>query len=105
MSSKQAILNVIYPKEAASNFDMEYYVNTHMPLVGKIWGPLGLKSWTVGTVNPESGFHVQAFLVWDSLEAYKKAPTDEIFGDIKKFTNVSPVKWVGQLHGHSTIST
>ncbi|RYP00275.1 hypothetical protein DL766_008729 [Monosporascus sp. MC13-8B] len=105
MSSTQAVVNVIYPKEAASNFNMEYYIKTHMPLVQKIWGPLGLKSWTVSTVNPESGFHVQAFLVWDSLEAFEKAPIDEIFADVKNFTNVTPVKWVGQLHGHSTISS
>ncbi|RYP43581.1 hypothetical protein DL770_011576 [Monosporascus sp. CRB-9-2] len=105
MSSKQAIVNVIYPKEAASNFDMEYYIKTHMPLVEKIWGPVGLKSWTVGTLDPESGFHVQAFLVWDSLEAFEKAPTDEIFGDVKNFTNTSPVMWVGRLNGHCTLSS
>ncbi|RYP60304.1 hypothetical protein DL769_008177 [Monosporascus sp. CRB-8-3] len=105
MSSKQAIVNVIYPKEAESNFNMKYYLETHMPLVQKVWGPLGLKSWTVGTVNPDSGFHVQAFLVWDSLEAFENAPTKDIFGDIKNFTNVTPVKWVGQLYGHSTITS
>jgi hypothetical protein len=26
---------------------MDYYLNTHMPLVQEKWGPYGLKSWKV----------------------------------------------------------
>ncbi|EMR61779.1 hypothetical protein MGN70_004284 [Eutypa lata] len=103
MSSKQSVVNVIYPKEAKSDFNMDYYLKTHMPLVAKIWGPHGLKSWSVATLDEDSGFYVQAVLVFESLEAFQKAPTGDIFGDIKNFTNTSPVKWVGNLEATSTV--
>ncbi len=104
MASKQAVLNVIYPKEAVSDFNMDYYLKTHMPLVEKIWGPFGLKSWSVVTLDPASGFHVQAFLVFESVEAFQKAPTDEVLGDIKNFTSATPLKWFGSLEKHTSVN-
>lgn len=43
-----AVVTVAYPRpEGAVKFDIKYYIDKHMPLVGKTWGPKGLKSWTV----------------------------------------------------------
>ena len=30
-------VNVMYPKQDDGNFDYDYYLNTHMPLVGERW--------------------------------------------------------------------
>lgn len=38
---------VSYPRQEGVTFDEEYYVNTHMKLVEKHWGPHGMKSWTI----------------------------------------------------------
>lgn len=102
--SKQAVLNVVYPKEAASDFNMDYYLQKHMPLVQKLWGPLGLKSWSVATLGEDSGYYVQAFLIFESHEAFAKVPTAEIFGDVKNFTSTSPSKWVGSLEGQVIVN-
>ncbi|KAH8682725.1 hypothetical protein BX600DRAFT_430587 [Xylariales sp. PMI_506] len=99
MSPPQAVLHVLYPKTAYGTFDMEYYLQTHMPLVEKHWGPQGLKEWTVTTLDPEvTGFRVQALLLWDSAAAYQGAAfKDEVFGDIPNFTNIKPVQWIAEV--------
>ncbi|KAK7750301.1 hypothetical protein SLS62_007818 [Diatrype stigma] len=102
--SKQAVLNVLYPKEAASDFDMDYYLHKHMPLVQKLWAPFGLKSWSVATTGEESGFYLQAVLIFESPEALEKMPTDEVFGDVKNFTSITPQKWVGSLQAQVTVN-
>ncbi|KAK5081558.1 hypothetical protein LTR05_007689 [Lithohypha guttulata] len=38
---------VSYPRQEGINFDLDYYINTHMKLVEKHWGPHGMKSWTI----------------------------------------------------------
>jgi hypothetical protein len=36
---------ILYPRKA--NFNMEYYLASHMPLAWKHWTPYGLKKYTV----------------------------------------------------------
>ena len=33
-------LNVLYPVGDGTHFDYEYYLGTHMPMVGEVWGEL-----------------------------------------------------------------
>jgi hypothetical protein len=48
-----AIITVAYPRPSGEvKFDLKYYIETHMPLVDKTWGPKGLKSWTVTERKP-----------------------------------------------------
>lgn len=43
-----AIVTVAYPRPSGEvKFDLKYYLDVHMPLVAKTWGPKGLKSWHV----------------------------------------------------------
>ena len=56
-ASRQAVVQVIYPKEARGDFNMTYYLESHMPLVQKLWGPLGLKSWTINVLQPDNENH------------------------------------------------
>ena len=107
-AAKQAVVQVIYPKEARGDFNMTYYLESHMPLVQKLWGPFGLKSWTINVLQPEAGNHVQAYLVFESLQAWEAASASpaqkEIFGDIPKFTSTSPAAWVGEVEAHTVVS-
>ena len=34
---------VMYPTAAEATFDHDYYMATHMPLVRRLWGPMGLQ--------------------------------------------------------------
>ena len=42
-----ALIYVSYPRVEGAKFDMDFYLNTHMKLVEKHWGPCGMKDWTV----------------------------------------------------------
>lgn len=96
-----AVLNVLYPAAAADDFNMDYYLATHMPLVQKNWGPHGLQSWTVGVLDKEAtGRHVQCVLVFADLDKFKAVSTDAaIMGDIPNFTKSQPEIWVGGVTG------
>lgn len=62
-------------QHSADDWQMDYYLKTHMPLVDKHWGPFGMKSWTIVQFqeNDPSGMHVQAIMLWESVEAFEKA--------------------------------
>ncbi|KAH8591642.1 hypothetical protein B0O99DRAFT_519093 [Bisporella sp. PMI_857] len=99
-------MQVLYPAAESADFNMDYYLKTHMPLVQKLWVPEGLKGWKVISLDPASGFRVQAILTWESEEAWKKvaaapqaAAFSEIMGDIKNFTKASPQVWSGVIAG------
>jgi uncharacterized protein (TIGR02118 family) len=89
------IVTVMYQLAAGQKFDLDYYLKTHMPMVEKLWGPLGLKSAKVlqGTGTPTGGpavQHVIALLDFESLDAFKNAGRlhgKEVLGDIPNFTD------------------
>ncbi|KAK0391210.1 hypothetical protein NLU13_0711 [Sarocladium strictum] len=103
MAAKQAIVQVIYPAGDDTKFDMDYYLNTHMPLVEKHWGDKGLISWSIIVGEKGEDFHVMAHLTWDKVESFANAPhIAEVMGDIPNFTNTTPAKRVGSVVASSS---
>ncbi|KAJ9622340.1 hypothetical protein H2203_006558 [Taxawa tesnikishii (nom. ined.)] len=98
-----AQVTVIYPNEPNAKFDMDYYLSTHMPLVQKLWGPQGLKSWTVLKFGNDSPYSVQATLEWDDMETFQKAAagehTAEIMNDVPNFASTKPHLMPGEVVG------
>lgn len=96
-------VTILYPQ--GGKFNMDYYLSSHMPLVGKGWKSYGLTSWTVLEFPSEAQFTVQATLEFESLESFQKAgagsEAQEIFGDIKNFSDKDPVILVGEVKGTS----
>ena len=92
------LVTVMYPSGAGTRFDMDYYLNKHMPLVSKRWTSKGLHDYTVvkGVGTPDGGappYQVVAHLRFESADAFKAAATadgPEIFGDIPNFTDTQP---------------
>jgi uncharacterized protein (TIGR02118 family) len=88
----------MYQVGPGNRFDLDYYLKTHMPLVGSLWTSMGLKEAGVlhGTGSPGGGpaaFQVIALLDFDSLDQFKAAADAHgaaIFGDIPNFTDVQP---------------
>ncbi|KAM0541961.1 hypothetical protein ACHAPJ_013023 [Fusarium lateritium] len=78
---------LIYP--SGPSFNMDYYVNKHMPVVASKWGPYGLKSYKILTFQEGAPYQVQAILEWPSVEAFDKAAasetSSEIFGDLRNY--------------------
>ncbi|KAI4717032.1 hypothetical protein E4T48_06782 [Aureobasidium sp. EXF-10727] len=95
--------SVIYPK--GTNFNMDYYLSTHMPLVYKHWNQFGLKSWSVVQFPDDSEYCVQAILNWESEDSSKKALTSDtvsaVMDDVKNFADKSPTFLSGKVVGSS----
>ncbi len=88
-------LYVTYPGDAATRFNREYYVRTHLPLVMKAWGAYGLE--TAAAFFPSSdgagtiavcicGFRDDA-----AIRAALASPgTGGVMADVKNFTDAEP---------------
>ena len=91
-------VNVMYPKQDDGNFDYDYYLNTHMPMVGERWAD-GLRGMEIyrglsGAGGAAESYVTVANLKFDSVEAFQQAleaHAQEIMGDIPNFTNINPV--------------
>ena len=91
-------VNVMYPKQDGGSFDYDYYLNTHMSLVGERWAD-GLRGMEVyrglsGAGGAAETYVTIANLKFDSVEAFQQAleaHAQEIMGDIPNFTNIDPV--------------
>ncbi|KAK5070168.1 hypothetical protein LTS08_008407 [Lithohypha guttulata] len=93
---------VSYPRQEGINFDLDYYINTHMKLVEKHWGPHGMKSWTIVQFDKDdpSGQNVQCIMLWTSMEDFEKCfalGIPEVHEDLKHYTNGMPVRWTGKV--------
>ena len=92
-------VSVLYPNNEGSKFDIEYYCNSHMPMVAKKLGSAlkrmdidqGVGGGTPGSKPPYSGM---CHLYFDSVDAFQKAfgpHSGEIMSDIPNYTDVQPV--------------
>ena len=92
-------VNVSYPKHAGSKLDMDYYLATHLELVGKYWGDKLISARAIkGIAWPNQDtpplYQVVTILEVESVEVLQdvlEARGGEIMGDIPNFTDVEPV--------------
>lgn len=97
-------VSVIYPNKADGQFDFDYYMTTHMPLVAKLYSEYGLKSWRVdkGTClssKMPSEFVAACYLEFETLDSVKAAFKNkggEIMADVKNFTDIGPLVSFGE---------
>jgi uncharacterized protein (TIGR02118 family) len=84
---------------------MQYYVNQHMPLAMKIWGPAGLRGWQVTAFETDpatsQSYCTGSVFTWDDAAAANRAlamrEAAALFEDIPNFTNVTPLVMIGQV--------
>ncbi len=91
-------VNVMYPRQDGGNFDYEYYLQTHMPLVQKRLGgairQLEVCKGLSGAAGAPVPYVTVASLWFDSVDEFETAfgpHAEEIMGDIPNFTNIEPV--------------
>lgn len=97
------LVTVMYP--AGENFDVDYYLKTHMPLVKDRWSPHGLKSAQAikGIAKADGSapdYQVAALLTFGSLDDFKaagKAAGKEIFADIANFTKAQATVQINEI--------
>lgn len=99
-------LTVLYPKTADSRFDMDYYLNTHTPLVRERLTPLGLTGIDleagVAGAAPDSppAYTMIARLNFSSPDELQNALVihgPELIGDIVNFTDAQPLMQISQM--------
>ena len=86
----------MYPDETDSNFDLDYYINDHIPLVKKLWGSSLLSVRVIkGVSNTESSpmYQIIAILEVDSIDNLhqliaKHGP--ELGADFPNYSRVKP---------------
>ena len=99
------IVSVVCPAAAEAKFDMDYYRDTHIPLVGARWNDCGLREAKVllGVGAPGGGaatYSVIALLTFDSAADFDQAVARhgaEIIGDITNFSSVQPIIQVNDV--------
>jgi uncharacterized protein (TIGR02118 family) len=98
-------VSVMYPNTTGVHFDMTYYMDRHMPMVGKLLGG-ALKSMNVdeglagGAPGAPAPYVAMCHLFFDSVGAFQVAfdehsPT--ILADIPNYTNAAPTVQISQV--------
>jgi uncharacterized protein (TIGR02118 family) len=90
-------VSVLYPKQEGGEFDYDYYLQTHIPLVKERLGD-ALKAVEVykglsGAGDAAETYVTSACLILESVEAFGNSfgpHAEEIMGDIPNFTNIEP---------------
>jgi uncharacterized protein (TIGR02118 family) len=94
-----------YPRQAGKRFDLEHYVNKHLPWVMEKFMPYGLRKVEVdkGLAAPGGGvspFFAIGYLYFDSLQAFEEAfaaAGPEVIATIATYTDVTPMIQVGEM--------
>ena len=98
-------VSVMYPNDEGSKFDMDYYVNKHMPLVGDRCGD-ALKGMSVdqgiagGAPGHPATYSAVGCLLFESVEDFQSAfgpHVAEIMGDIPNYTNTTPIIQISEV--------
>ncbi|KAF4825611.1 hypothetical protein CGCSCA5_v000415 [Colletotrichum siamense] len=99
-------ITVVFPNDDDAQYDIDYYVTKHMPLIQERWGKYGVKSWSVTKFQPgaDGAKPLYAFgsvVYWDNLEQIKTAfggpEVGEIMGDVSNFSNKEPIFLTGEV--------
>jgi uncharacterized protein (TIGR02118 family) len=90
---------VLYPRSDNSTFDVDYYQQSHMPLVGKTWSQVS--RWEVDLGGPDQPHHAVAHIVFPSAEAFGEAMsspgTPAVMADVANYTNVQPQMYISEI--------
>lgn len=99
------VISVLYPLTPSTTFDMDYYLNSHLPLVNRLFGPKGQRSARVfkgvsdgGEGTPTFGVIVELF--FDDMESLMAALSThgaETQADIPNFTDSIPVVQISEV--------
>jgi uncharacterized protein (TIGR02118 family) len=98
-------VSVMYPNTPGARFDHAYYRDKHMPLVKQRMGD-ACRYYTVdrglggGAPDAPATYVAMCHIICDTVEAFQAsfAPhANEIMGDIKNYTDLTPVIQVSEM--------
>lgn len=102
-------ITVMYENVDDATFNLDYYLNKHMPLVSEKFARFGIKGWrvvqAVGTPTGEKPLYsIIATLEFETAQQFKDAVAAEggpVFGDVPNFSNQTPVVVISNVVGTS----
>jgi uncharacterized protein (TIGR02118 family) len=92
-------VNVLYPNKDGAEFDMDYYLTSHIPMLQRVLGS-ALKGCIVeqglggGAPGTQAEFVVLCHLRFDSVESYQQAigpVADQIRNDVANYASEPPI--------------
>lgn len=92
-------VTVLYPNEEGKKFDQEYYMNSHIPMVHRLFDPVGMVRVEIdkGVSGPDPSappaFIMIGHLYFNTVEEVHTAFTThakEVMGDIPNYTDIQP---------------
>jgi uncharacterized protein (TIGR02118 family) len=98
-------VTILYPNKPGSRFDVDYYLNTHMPLAIRLIGPV-LKAVSVeigipgGAPGQEPPFAAVVGFTCESVQAFGEASTPhmaELQADIPNYTDIEPIFQISEI--------
>lgn len=98
-------VSVLYPNQQGSKFDLDYYLQKHMPMVERNLGS-ALRGVTVergvsgGLPGSRPPYAVICHLAFDSVDAFFaafEAHAEEVMGDIPNYTNIEPIVQISEV--------
>ena len=98
-------VSIFYPSKADSHFDVDYFLNTHMPLALGLLGS-AIKGVSVeigmlgGTPDQQPPFTAICGFTCEAVQAFTDAflpNADVLQSDIPKFTDIAPVIQVSEI--------
>jgi uncharacterized protein (TIGR02118 family) len=98
-------ISVFYPNNEGSKFDIDYYCNTHMPMVRQKLGAAckgaaverGIAGATPGS---RPGFIAMGHIYFESVEAFQTAfgpHAEAIMADIPNYTDIQPTIQISEV--------
>ena len=98
-------VSVLYPNGDGNKFNMEYYLNSHVPLVAKTLGDaLKGASYDKGVAGGEPGseppYLAMANLYFETMGDFGEAFSTGapiLMGDLPNFTNIEPVIQINEV--------
>ena len=99
-------VTALYPNEPGKRFEIDYFMNKHMPMVHQRLDPMGLVRSEVekgiGSMEPgaPAPFVLIANLIFNSMEELHDAFTEhtaEMMGDMPNFTDIQPQFQIGEI--------
>lgn len=98
-------VSVLYPNGEGKSFDVDYYCNKHVPMVGKLLGD-AMKGATVekglggGAPDSPPTYLAMGNLYFDSMEEFGNSfgpNAAEITADLPSYTNIEPIVQISEV--------
>ena len=98
-------VSVLYPSGEGKRFDMDYYCNKHVPMVGELLGE-SVAGATVekglggGAPDSEAPYAAMGNLYFSTMESFQNSfgpNAEKIMADLPNFTNIEPIIQISKV--------